>query len=681
VLRRWLTGFFLLWLALTSQLAGRQDNLNRLTVLTDEESSVPTRPTYYGYDLGGNRVFEKLPNNEVTATDFDALNRPVEAGTVTAAGKWIYDQQTARDQAGNVVRLREDVFTAAIPPRTTTNTYDGASRLLTETSVQDITTRATTYTYDAGNNRSSRVVVTTPAGGSSTTVTTSYAVNNLNQLTSYSDGSNTTTLSYDAAGNRHTRIFNGVTDTYSYDCEHRLTSLNKGSTGGTGTYAYDYDYRTRRVERDETPSGGSTSTTSVVFSGGTSVQEYNGTTLTASALAAQFIRGSDWGGGVGGLLYSVRGTTPSYKHYDSRGDIVVETNTSSSATWAGAYEAFGTFTEQTGMASADRQKANTKEEDPTGLLNEGFRYRDLDAGVFLTRDPAGFVDGPNLYAYCVQNPWSKFDPEGLFMWTNLDAGQWFGAVLSGAGSGAAGYAQGLAVSPISLVQTVGNGYGQIGTMAGEIATGTTGIGGMASHPAETAAAAGGVALQTGKQALNALQDPETLGKTVGAGLILGGAVAAAAPEAAGAGTAATEEAAAANAGSKAAAGGTPPGAESATVTLYRGVNESHVAYEDAQAGVVRPNGGTATPLEHNTVPGATLNSPYTSWTTNPAVARNFATRPSGQGVVIKAEVPVSQTVPSPGSFEVKLPGGSVVPENEVLVTGTVKGTPTPTGAQ
>jgi len=53
------------------------------------------------------------------------------------------------------------------------------------------------------------------------------------------------------------------------------------------------------------------------------------------------------------------------------------------------------------------------EEDPTGLLNEGFRYRDLDAGVFITKDPAGFIDGPNVYTYVSQNPWTKFDPEGL----------------------------------------------------------------------------------------------------------------------------------------------------------------------------------------------------------------------------------------------------------------------------
>ena len=40
-------------------------------------------------------------------------------------------------------------------------------------------------------------------------------------------------------------------------------------------------------------------------------------------------------------------------------------------------------------------------------------FRDLEAGTFLSRDPAGFVDGPNLYSYVVDNPWTKFDPEGL----------------------------------------------------------------------------------------------------------------------------------------------------------------------------------------------------------------------------------------------------------------------------
>jgi RHS repeat-associated protein len=92
--------------------------------------------------------------------------------------------------------------------------------------------------------------------------------------------------------------------------------------------------------------------------------------------------------------------------------VVLQTNASAANTWDAAYEASGKRVRESGT-NPDRQRANTKEENSFGLLNEGHRYRDLETGVWLTRDPAGFVDGPNLYAYVRQNPWSSFDPEGL----------------------------------------------------------------------------------------------------------------------------------------------------------------------------------------------------------------------------------------------------------------------------
>ena len=107
------------------------------------------------------------------------------------------------------------------------------------------------------------------------------------------------------------------------------------------------------------------------------------------------------------------GNTRSYNAYNSRGDVVSKTNDGGVITWQAAYEAFGTRTQEQGITE-DCQKANTKDEDPTGLLNEGMRYRDLEFGVFITRDPADFVDGPNVYTYVRQNPWTKFDPLGLY---------------------------------------------------------------------------------------------------------------------------------------------------------------------------------------------------------------------------------------------------------------------------
>jgi RHS repeat-associated protein len=386
-------------------LTSTYDVLNRLATLTEG-----TRVTTYGYDLNGNLVYQELPNGEETDTVFDALNRRTGIVTTKSNGGTLLELVQAYDLAGNVVRITESYPGSTLSGRTVTNTYDRVNRLVGETNVEGPKTIATVYVFDKANNRSARAVATTTGSGTSV-VNTAYAYNSRNQLLTATEGAVVTTFTYDLNGNRATRVKGGQTDTYAYDYENRLLSLDKDTTGGTGTYAYVYDYRTRRVERTE-----NATTTKLVFSGGVSVSEYTATTqspLTYSPSPnAEYIRGSDWGGGVGGLLYSVRSGVPSFKHYNSRGDVISETNTAGTATWEGTYEAFGTRTQEIGTTQ-DRQKANTKEEDPTGLLNEGFRYRCLETGAFITRDPLGFVDGPNMYAYVVQNPWSKFDPLGL----------------------------------------------------------------------------------------------------------------------------------------------------------------------------------------------------------------------------------------------------------------------------
>jgi hypothetical protein len=71
------------------------------------------------------------------------------------------------------------------------------------------------------------------------------------------------------------------------------------------------------------------------------------------------------------------------------------------------------------------------------------RYRDLEFGIFLTRDPAGFIDGPNVYTYVRQNPWTAFDPLGLWI------EEVFAASVSAAGR---------------MVSDVGHGVAQAGIM-------------------------------------------------------------------------------------------------------------------------------------------------------------------------------------------------------------------------
>jgi RHS repeat-associated protein len=157
-----------------------------------------------------------------------------------------------------------------------------------------------------------------------------------------------------------------------------------------------------------------------VFSGGTSAAEYTVTVAAGSAwtvppaATVQHVRGPDLGGGTKGLLYSLRNGLPKFNRYNGRGDVVAQSDIDGTTTWAASYQADGRRTAEAGT-NVERHRACTKEEDPTGLLNEGFRYRDMETGTFISRDPLGHVDGPNVYCYVRQNPWTHWDPEGLFV--------------------------------------------------------------------------------------------------------------------------------------------------------------------------------------------------------------------------------------------------------------------------
>lgn len=196
-------------------------------------------------------------------------------------------------------------------------------------------------------------------------------------------------------------------DPYDESEELYAEIVYRSSEGAT---LFTYDYRTRRVELAV-----DNVITQAVFSGGTSVREFED-----GVASVDYVRGSDWGGGVGGILYTTRAGVPSFTHYNRRGDVTAKTNGTGVVTYQATYEAFGLRATEVG-ATADRQKSNTKDEDIPGYANEGFRFRDLETGAFISKDPAGFVDGPNLYTYVRQNPWTKFDPKGLLETTVTDA--------------------------------------------------------------------------------------------------------------------------------------------------------------------------------------------------------------------------------------------------------------------
>jgi len=402
------------------------DKLNRPISVSQGDNLVEN-----SYDAGGNLLIQEtrvvqganITLGPVTTRTFDALNRLISLDSTVAGYGQVASDAVAYDAAGNVVEAGG-----------VASSYDAANRLAREE--YDNGAQTVDYSYDNGNNRlgeSWNYWSYPPRGGE-------YTYNAQNQLVSVvynhwvSDGPNPEdltpwtfeeTFAYDANGNRCWEQFReyfpdrpswGEYTWYwtdlEYDAENRLVRRQRSWIDSSQEVSeYAYDYRTRRIRRTEQGAE-----TKVVFAGGTSAGEYD----ENGQLEREFVRSRDFGGGVGGLLFTMEGDGARMAVANHRGDLISRVQVIGGDSVGGedvatvAYEGFGRKRATSGgLTVGDQLGANTKDQDPTGLINDGFRYRDPIHGVFLTRDPLGFVDGPNVYTYVVQNPWTSFDPLGL----------------------------------------------------------------------------------------------------------------------------------------------------------------------------------------------------------------------------------------------------------------------------
>jgi hypothetical protein len=96
---------------------------------------------------------------------------------------------------------------------------------------------------------------------------------------------------------------------------------------------------------------------------------------------------------------------------------------------------------------------------------------------------------------------------------------------------------------------------------------------------------------------------------------------------------------------------------SGKATIYRGIARGHPGYSDATRGIVKARGGHDNPYLHNR---GNTQSEFTSWTTNRAIAEQFA---EGDGVVLQMRVDKSKLILSPDRYG----------ESEVFLQGEVRG--------
>ena len=349
------------------------------------------------YDANGNRQTRNLYYGANTAYDAaDELNR-IEGLTHTFVGG-----QTARfDYDFDVVsRLNYERRNSTVGDGYTYGLADQNKDFIRDgtwngSAIVGTAANTATYSYDANGNRLSKV-------NNGTTI--NYLHNGLNQYYSISGVSPAPT--YDANGNLQT--YKGWT--YTYDAMNRLIQANQGSSN---VYFY-YDGLNRQAARNVVGVGAALN----VWDGWNVIVEYG----LNDVLQGSYLYGAGqdelvrrWWGPNANVWYHQdgRGNT---SHVSGDGGAILERYTydlyGAPTVYdpAGAIRPGGTAYSVSHLFTGQRWVPQIG---PSSMYDYRNRFMFPEIGRFIQTDAIGFAGGNHLYRYCRNNPTNWGDPFGL----------------------------------------------------------------------------------------------------------------------------------------------------------------------------------------------------------------------------------------------------------------------------
>jgi RHS repeat-associated protein len=358
----------------------------------DASQAEQYRHRYTSVDLQEHVLESQLIGSCGTATfAYDIKNRPARITTPS----WTEEiPSDGFDKAGNLNHL---TITDRVGVNNCNFAYDDLYQLTKEDGVA-----AHTYQNDSLANRLAVDM-------------SFYKIDPLNKITRTHDVllKHDELFCYDKNGNLTEKQENGHTTTYRYDALNRLIEAKEA---GVFTAEYLYDSLNRRLSKKiTTPNGLNDSILQFIYWNNFEIAAYDSSQNLIHFRALGRGRGADVGAAI---ALELNGATYCPIH-DARGNISELLSLDGTPYETMRYSAFGipTIYDARGdvveLSRSPWLYASKRFDAETGFFHFAKRYYNPKLGRWVTPDPLGFADGPNLYAYVHLSPMILFDPYGL----------------------------------------------------------------------------------------------------------------------------------------------------------------------------------------------------------------------------------------------------------------------------
>ena len=226
-------------------------------------------------------------------------------------------------------------------------------------------------------------------------------------------GFSSVTYAYDSAGRRVKKTVSGQTTWYVYDGDTLLAEVD-----ASGSLRTAYVWGALGLISDTTPLQMQSLDQAFFANAVLEDATFPDSTLTQAVALPALPSWTLATGGtpepIGDPIAVVAWPTDRFYFFDGQGNTRLLVDGSGQVIDKGAYSAWGKplagFAPQTPFGY--RGQWGQVADGESGLLHCGARYYAPALGRWLSRDPSGFACGPNLYAYCADDPANFFDATG-----------------------------------------------------------------------------------------------------------------------------------------------------------------------------------------------------------------------------------------------------------------------------